>query len=882
MGEVYRARDVKLGRDVAIKILPLALRDDPERLARFEREARTLAALSHLNIAHVHGFEDSSGVPALIMELVEGATLADRIAKGPIPLDEALPIAKQIAEALEAAHEQGIIHRDLKPANVKVRPDGTVKVLDFGLAKALERPTPNVDATQSPTITTPAAMTNVGVILGTAAYMAPEQARGKPVDKRADIWAFGCVLFEMLTGRRAFEEEDISTTSAAVLKGEPRWSALPAALPPGVRRLLRRCLQKDPKARLRDVGEARIAIDDVLSKTGEESAPVPAVRPAVVWHRMAAMAVVVPATALLTGVLVWFAARSTAARPRTWRFHVTPPSAEALTINGLTRDVALTPDGSRLIYIGANGTTLFVRPLDQLEATPLIRGAALRDPFVSPDGQWVGFFDGPFTLEKVAITGGPAVPVTRLDSFEQGATWAADDTIIFATTGVASGLQRMSANGGKREVLTRPERALGEVSHVWPEALPGGEAVLYTVTASNGGLDAASILLLDLRSGRPTTLIRGGTHAQYMPSGHLVYAAAGMLRAVGFDPARRIVVGASRSVVPHVLTTSLGASDAALAPDGTLVYVTGAAGVGTARTLTWVDRQGRETPIGAPPRPYAFPRLSPDGMRVATSVIEQNPDIWLWDLSHSTMTRVTSDPAVDTNPQWMPDGRHLVFSSNRGGALNLFNQVADSGSLAERLTDSPNGQQAADISAGGTHVVFTEFSPTTGADVMALRVGGGHEVVPLVRTPFSERNGTVSPDGRWLAYEADDSGPFQIYVRPFPEVGNGHWQVSPSGGTQPLWSRNGKELFYVAPDGVLMRVSMANGPPASGGAPTKVLEGRYVMSVGGNFPRNYDIAPDGQRFLMIKASVVGANSAPPQLVVVQHFDEELKRLVRVK
>jgi len=752
-------------------------------------------------------------------------------------------------------------------------------VLDFGLAKAFDpAASSGAGATMSPTLSVHA--TQAGIILGTAAYMAPEQARGKSVDKRADIWAFGCVLFEMLTGRRAFDGADISTTLASVLKTDPDWHLLPPTTQTGLRRLLSRCLKKDPQDRLQAIGDARIEIGDVLSGVAETptGTPIPPASP--VWRRGITVAGIVLILATVAGAVGWFAARASVAPSRTWRFQVTPTNAEALTINGLSRDVAVTPDGSRLIYVGAGGTTLFVRPLDQLEAMPLVRGSALRDPFVSPDAQWVGFFDGPFTLQKVAINGGPAIPLARLDGFEQGATWTADGTIILATAGTASGLQRMSADGSKRTVLTRPDRARGEVGHVWPEALPGGQGVLYTVTAATGGLDAASILLLDVGSGRSTMLVQGGSHGQYVPSGHLVYAAGGTLRAVGFDPRRGIVVGASRSVVSRVLITSLGATDAVLARDGTLVYVAGSPGSGAVRNLVWVDRLGRETPVGAPLRPYAFPRLSPDGTRVVMTVLEQNPDIWLWDLIHSTQTRVTSDPAADTNPQWMPDGRRVVFCSNRGGPLNLFSQVADSTGSADRLGDSPNGQLASDVSPDGRYVVFTELSATTGADVMAMRLDGTHQIVPLVRTPFSERNGTVSPDGRWLAYEADDSGPLQIYVRPFPDVNNGHWQVSANGGTQPLWARNGKELFYVAPDGALMRVSVADGWPGTAGAPTKVLEPRYVMSVAGNFPRNYDIAADGQRFLMLKAGD-DANRAP-QIVVVQHFDEELKRLLPTK
>jgi serine/threonine-protein kinase len=483
-------------------------------------------------------------------------------------------------------------------------------------------------------------------------------------------------------------------------------------------------------------------------------------------------------------------------------------------------------------------------------------------------------------LKKVALTGGSPVPVARLNSFELGATWAADGTIVFATSATATGLQRVSAQGGMVSVVTRPDRARGEANHWWPESLPGGQVILYTVTAATGGLDAASIAVLDLRSGKSTVVLQGGSHAQYVASGHLVYGTAGTLRAVAFNLVRTMVVGTSEAVVPEVVRTSMGAVDAVLARDGTLVYVTGRAGSGAARTLVWVDRQGHELPTGTPPRFYAFPRVSPDGARIATMTMEQNPDIWLWHLARPTLTRLTTDPAADTEPVWMPDGRRVVFSSNRAGTFNLYSLSADGTGDVERLTDSPNPQFPAAVTPDGTQVVFTELSSTTGQDVMALRLDGRHQVVPVVQTAFDERNATVSPDGRWLAYEANESGSFEIYLRPFPDVNGGHVQLSTNGGTQPLWTHSGEELFYLAPDGTLMRVTLTGGPAQTPGAPTRVFDGRYIVSVAGNFPRNYDIAADDQRFLMVK--LASSETDPPHIVVVQHFDDELKRLVPVK
>ena len=756
MGEVYRARDTKLDRAVAIKILSEAFAADTERIARFEREAKTLASLNHLNIAHIHGLEESNGVRALVMELVEGEDLAQRIARGAIPVAEALLIAKQVADALEAAHEQGIIHRDLKPANIKVRRDGTVKVLDFGLAKVME-PTgvASPSVSQSPTITTPA-MTEAGMILGTAAYMSPEQARGKPVDKRSDIWAFGCVLYEMLTGRAPFAGDTISDTLAAVLEREPDWAALPATVPAAVRTLIRRCLEKDGRQRIADISVAQFVLDDladVASATAPGSSAAIAPRPPL-WRRMAILSGTWLVGVAMAGSAVWFAVRSTAP-PRVSRLLITPPSAAALSVSGRP-SLAFTPDGTRVVYVGANNTALFVRALDQLNATSLTGLGEPYGPFVSPDGQWIGFFDGVTSLKKVAITGGPTVMLGRPGGTAFGASWGADDTIIFATNDRTTGLQRIAVAGGEPTVLTRPNRAGGEDDHLWPEILPGGQAVLFTITATTDGLDQAQVAVLDLRTGTQTVLIRGGGDARYVSSGHLVYAAAGRLHAVAFDLARLTVVGTPVTVQPEVLT----GAGMAVAADGTLVYVSGGVSA-VGRSLVWVDRQGQETPIPAPPRNYAFPRLSPDGTRLALYIPDQEVDIWLWDLARATLTRATFDRGADVFPVWPPDGRQLLFSSARAGAVNLFAQAADRSGDVTRLTKSPNIQHATSVSPDGTRLVFTETAPTTGQDVMQFRLDGTHAVTPLVQTPFSERNGEVSPDGRWLAYEADDSRGFE-------------------------------------------------------------------------------------------------------------------------
>src|SRR5262245_14954264 len=700
MGEVHRAIDTKLKRQVAIKVLPELLAGDPDRLARFQREAEVLASLNHPHIAAIYGLEDSTDVKALVMELVEGPTLADRIAQGPIPVDDALPIAKQIAEALEAAHERGIIHRDLKPANIKIKDDGSVKVLDFGLAKFAESSTDSLSnpsaVSLSPTITSPALMTSVGMLLGTAAYMSPEQAKGRAADKRSDVWAFGCVLFEMLTGKRPFDGEDVTDVLVAVLgKESADLNALPADVPVAIRTLLRRCLEKDRRRRIADISTALFAIDEVATlgaATGASSRAIP-VRQVPIWRRLA----VYGGPALLLGLAlagggVWFAMR--AAPPRVSRLAITTTPATALTINGVERDLAISPDGARILYVGNNGRELFVRPLDALEAVSLFAGGP-RGPFVSPDGQWVGFIDGGVVRKKVAITGGPPVTIATLDATARGAVWAPDQTIVFATGVAATGLQQVSAGGGPVTVLTRPDRARNEVDHLWPELLPGGRAVLFTIWPVSGGADAAQIAVFDRQTGTQKVVVRGGSHAHYVDTGHLVYAAANTLRAVAFDPVTLETRGTAVPVVPEVVTTGgtpSGGVDAVVAADSTLAYVSGGAAPAGLRTLVWVDRRGRETPINAPPRAYLYPRISPDGARLVVRDYDQEDDLWIWDVTRLTMTRLTFTPTAEGYPVWTPDGRRLFFTSQGENVLNLFGQAADGTGTIEQLTRSPNIQ----------------------------------------------------------------------------------------------------------------------------------------------------------------------------------------------
>jgi eukaryotic-like serine/threonine-protein kinase len=878
MGEVYRATDTNLGRDVAIKVLPEAFAQDPERVARFEREAKTLAALNHPNIAIIHGLEKSHGTYALVMELVEGEDLSQRIARGPIPLDEALPIAKQIAEALEAAHEQGIIHRDLKPANIKVRDHGTVKVLDFGLAKLAESsgaaPTGPSAVSLSPTITSPAMMTGVGVLLGTAAYMSPEQAKGRPADKRSDIWAFGCVLYEMLTGKRPFDGEDVTEVLASVIKGEPDWNALPSEIPPAIRTLLQSCLTKDRQHRVADISTALF----VLEKAASLAAPVGTASPAPLarrplWWRIAALASIVLVVATVATTLTWFATRP--APPSVVRMAVTTSGSAVLSLAGADRDVAITPDGSRVVYRGNN--QLLVRALNQLEPTVLSGLGAPRGVFISPDGQWVGFFDGNTMMKKVAITGGSPVTVCATQGVPRGATWSEDGTVIFATNAPATGLQRVSAAGGEPTVITKPDRERGEGDHYWPEFLPGGKAVLFTITAATGGIENAQIAVLDLRTGTSKVLIRGGSDAHYVPTGHLVYGVTGTLRAVAFDLGRLEVVGTPAPVLDDVVMTPQGAAEIALAANGSLVYVPGGAG-GAGRQVVSVDRQGRASPLpGLPPNTYRDVRVSPDGARLALAT---QADVWTYDVVRATLSRLTTDPASDRSPLWTPDGQRVIFTSNRAGYPELFWRLADGTGSDTRLVARAKDLLdlfASNWSADGKQLLFTEVPPSTQCVIGRVAIERPSDANVLVKSAFCNGFAAVSPDGRWLAYRSNMSGQDEIYVERYPELGN-RQQISTGGGVFPLWSHDGGELFFGSPDGrQMLAVTIQSGPALIAGRAHVLFELAMLVQAFGNRP--YDIAPDG-RFLIIARSQADADGGPASnLIVVQNWDQELKRLV---
>jgi serine/threonine-protein kinase len=876
MGEVYRARDTQLSRDVAIKVLLSTVATDAERIARFSREAQVLAALNHPNIAQIHGIDNSTAVSALIMELVEGPTLADRIALGAIPIDEALPIAKQIAEAIEAAHEQAIIHRDLKPANIKLRDDGTVKVLDFGLAKATESA---ASAAESPTLSLQG--TAAGVILGTAAYMAPEQARGKAVDRRADIWAFGCVLFEMLTGQRAFQAADVTDTIVALLTKEPDWNLL-APSSSSIRPLLTRCLAKDRKLRLQAIGEARFQIDQMLSGASTE-APALSGAATTPWRAILGVAATVASVAVIA---TWVLTRPSAtAPPQLSRFEIVPTPALA-SPNGSDRDIGISPDGRYIVYRGGErGAQLILRPLDSIEARviPIGTGNA-RQPIFSADSQWIGFFDGP-DLKKVSIAGGAAIGIARSLSASRGASWGADDRIIFGISVQGKGLYSVPASGGEPAVLTTPDAAQGETNHWYPSVLPGGRGVLFTVTARDAAA-TARVAVLDLKTGKHKTLTRG-SQAEYVPGG-LLYVADGTLHAVRFDLEKLELIGNPVPVVEGVSTRGGGAANYAVALTGILVYLP--TEVKNSRTLVWVDRKGNETPIPLPPRVYDEPRLSPDEKHIAVSVLDQASDIYIVDVDQaSSPRRLTFGGGYNAAPTWMPDSKRIVFRSRRdGGPGSVYVQSADGTGAADRLTSSQYWQSPSFVTKDGRTVLAYENRPGTASDVVRISVGapGGPdsssaahpaEAQFLIQTPFYETNPVISPDGRYIAYQSNESGGRnEVYVRPFPNVNDGRWQVSSNGGVAPVWAQSGRELFYLDLTNRLMAVPLQiSAGIFDPGVPVRQSDTAFAHGQEPWAPRAYDVSHDAQRFLVAREQAV-ADTSRLRLIVALNWFEELK------
>jgi eukaryotic-like serine/threonine-protein kinase len=856
MGQVYRATDTTLGRQVAIKILPDALAADPDRLVRFEREAKTLASLNHPHIAAVHGFEKSAGMHALVMELVEGDDLSQKLAelraKGSgLPIDEALSIARQIAEALEAAHEQGIVHRDLKPGNIKVRPDGTVKVLDFGLAKVIE-PVPgmSVNAMTSPTRSIHA--TQAGIILGTAAYMSPEQAAGKPVDKRCDLWAFGVVLFEMLTGRQLFDGETVTHVIAAVLTKEPDWTVLPPATPSIVRRLLRRCLEKDPKRRLHDVADARLEIDDAIAAPAMD-APAPTGR----FLRRTAAAIVV--TALASAALGWYLKPSStkvSGGPARFLIALSEPMSETEGVLVISRD------GRRVAYAAgpAGRQQLFVREIDQFASKAVPETEGVVSAAFAPDGQSIAFVAAR-KLRTVSLSGG--TPLTLRDRVDgAGVNWTADQSILY-NPGTATGIWRIPTAGGEAVRVTQPGPKDNEQR--FPEVLPNGNGLLFSAV---GGVRDDQVYVESLRTHERRALVKGFA-PHYLPTGHLVFVRAGTLFAVRFDAERFETKGAPVTLLEGIRQARSGQPLISYSDVGSIVYLPTSVEAGS-NALVWVDRAGIEEPAGASGRPYAQPRLAPDGRRVVTSLRGNTEDLWLIDLMRGTSSRLPAES--DTSyPVWTPDGQRLTFASAKEGSYSIYWRPVDGSAPDERLLSGNWPNYPFSWSPDGKVLAFVSVNPTTLQDIRVLSVDQKGASNPLLETQFREGAPAFSPDGKWIAYVSDESGQFEIYVRPFPGPGE-KWPISLEGGNEPVWPRNGRELFYRAGD-TMMAVDVQTTPTFSAGKPRKLFERAYERSLA--LWANYDASPDGQRLLMVRQE--NATARATHINVVLNWLEELRQ-----
>ncbi|HET9384750.1 MAG TPA: protein kinase [Gemmatimonadales bacterium] len=855
MGKVWRAHHALLKRDDALKVLPDAFADDADRLARFQREAQVLASLNHPNIAHVYGLETSDGTRALVMELVEGPTVADRIAHGAIPLEESLSIARQIADALGAAHERGIIHRDLKPANVKVRPDGAVKVLDFGLAKALDSGPASGAAVESPTITSPA-MTRAGIILGTAAYMSPEQARGKPVDKRADIWSFGVVLYEMLTGRRPFQGEDVTETLAAVVMKEPELGRAPFQ----VRRLLSKCLEKDPKKRLHDIGDVWTLLDD-------DAARAPARFP----KTAAALIGVLALALVVVSVLYWRAARDVEQPLERLPVDLGPDVSLG---SGIGADVIISPDGTRLVWV--SNSRLFTRRLDQTNAVELPDTAGAAAPFFKPDGRSVGFF-AQGMLKAVSFESGE-VKILCAAANGAGGSWGEDGFIIAALT--QSRLSRIPEAGGTPELLMERQPQSGE-SLRWPHILPGGKAVLFTASSFNPfpSFDEGSIEVLSIESRQRKTLQRGGTYGRYIPAsdgqGHLLYVAGGTLFAIRLDPERLELVGEPVPMLEEVAygPNPNGTARFDVSRTGTLIYRTGPAGVPV--TVQWVDSSGTLEPVLADPAVYARPTVSPDGRRLAVEMLEkQKSYIWVRNLRLGGMSKVTADGRSYV-PLWSPDSRYIVFGSPDGTWWTPSDHASP-----QPLIKSGRAQMPWSFTRDGKQIAIQDWSGSSW-DVTVATIESGRDGVksvktePVVNSESAETHPTFSPDDRWLAYTSNDSGSPEVYVRAYPNAGR-RFQISNAGGSYSRWGPAGSRTLFFEDDYRIMAATYTIKGDEFVVEQVRPWSETTLAQPFGN-AKNYDLAPDGKRVI----ALIPARTQEHQVIFLRNFADELRRRVPV-
>ena len=869
MGEVYKAQDTRLERTVAIKILPSHLSDDAELRERFEREARAVSSLNHPHICTLHDIGREGDVAFLVMEHIEGETLAERLKKGPLPLTEGLRYAGEIADALDKAHRQGVVHRDLKPGNIMLTRSGA-KLLDFGLAKvAGSASTPDV-ATLSSLPTEQKSLTAAGAILGTFQYMAPEQLEGGDIDARTDIFALGAVIYEMVTGKKAFEGKSQASLIGAIMTGEPPpMSEVQPLSPAGLEHVIKTCLSKDPDKRWQSAGDVARELEWIAG-TGSQAGVAVSVaraprREPLAWGVAGLMAGVV-ATALAASIFFG----SPTVSKHVARFAIQLAASETWVPGGL----ALSPEGSRLAYIATseNGQRLYLRRIDQLEATPLQGTDGATSPFFAPDGRWVGFA-ADNKLQKVSVDGG--LPLTLCDSPPlRGASWGEDDVIVFGTTNtMEEGLFQVPAGGGTAQVLTRLNSDEGEFSHRWPQVLPGGKAVLFTIRKGRGD----SVAVLSRQTGEIHTLIENGLQGRYVSTGHLVYAQAGQLLAVPFDIGRLQVSGDPVPLVEDVPNEEFSVSG-----DGTLVYPSGLPAGDPETELLWVDRHGAARPLTDKPGRYSESRLSPDGRRLVFSILRQgfDYDIWVLELARGTVTRLTFGEGNESVPIWTPDGTRVTFSSGRSGRWNSFSVPADGSGEAVQLTESQFITTAASWSPDGKVLAVQQLRPGTGMDIGVLRPEEGGEPDIFIGTPFNEGQPIFSPDGRWLAYTSDESGQEEVYVRAFPGPG-GKWQISTEGGGNPLWARNGRELFYRNGEKVMV-AGVSTDAEFSPSAPALLFEQPFVLrAFHVQELLNYDVTPDGREFVMIRPveGDEGESVPPTELHVVLNWFEELKARV---
>jgi len=885
MGEVYRARDPRLKREVAIKVLPETFTADPARMARFQREAEVLASLDHPNIGAIYGLVEAGGTQALVLSLIDGPTLDERIATGALPLAEASAIAQQIIAALEYAHERGVIHRDLKPANVKITPDGAVKVLDFGLAKVLDdefTPTSGVD---SPTMTL--GHTRAGVILGTAAYMSPEQAVGKTADRRSDIFSFGAVFYEMLTGRRAFTGDSGPEILVAVAKDDPDWSKLPASTPRSLRDLLARCLTKDRRQRMQAIGEARIAME--RPPTAEmEAAPAPSQGQRAI--RLSYLGWVAAAVFAIAALALWAPWRSaqTIERPLVrldvdLGADITLPPPET---SGNT--VVISPDGMRLAYVATvsdGATRLFTRRLDQAKAAELPGTQGALGPFFSPDGQWIGFFAAN-KIDKISVEGGAVVPVG--DAVGVG-SWGEDGN-IYTNVGLA-GLFRIPSSGGSAAKLTDLESGK-EFVHADAQLLPGGKALLFTSYALPPGPDTANVEVFTFADRRRKVLVRGGVYGRYLPTasntsskiGHLIYGSRGSLFAVPFDLERLELRGTALPVLDNVANDpQSGKPQVEVSGNGTVVYRTGSSAGSGMMTVQWVDRSGAAQPLLAKPGLYqGGATLSPDGKRLAMQVREGAVDqVWVYDWQRDASTKLTFSGGPYVSPIWSPDGRFIVTGSL---ATGMYWIRSDGSGQPQQLTQSKAIQAPWSFAPDGKRLAFTEIDLAGGQTpqiwIVSMEETGGQwkagKPEQFLKTKSVDQFPQFSPDGRWLAYESNESGIFEVYVRPFPLPASGQggkWTISTGGGQFPVWSRTGNELLYQAGDQVMAVSYAVKGETFVADKPRV-----WIPKLGG--AQIFSLAPDGRRIAVVTpAQAPEAPKADHQVIFLFNFFDELRRRV---